>query len=174
MKVLIQWATNPPTDFITYDINSIADARRLPRKPSPTGPQVLTDTQGWLAAINIQGVEFTGFDHVGFELINNVLVVTAWNDGPDFGPNERWGQKWTFAPPAPDVRINNAINTVQTVTWYGESNSTPALQGVPVLPYSELTFPPNNQTFHGVWVTDAQWNILVNSRSAHGWREWIG
>jgi hypothetical protein len=174
MRVYIQWATNPPTDYIAYDINRVADARQLPRKPAPTGVQNIDTTQGWLASINIQCFIFSGYDHVGFEIVSNTLVVTAWNDGADFGVTEYWGQKWTFAPPAPDIKIQNAINTVQTCTWYGKVNSAPVLGGVlNVRPYEELTFPPNNQTLHGVWMSDTLWQQHVSAKSERSWMEWI-
>lgn len=174
MKVLIQWATNPPTDWVEYNIQTVGDARRLPRKAEPNGPQVLDNKPGWLAAMNLQGVIFTGFDHIGFEVVNNVLVVTAWNNGTDFGVTEYWGQKWTFAPPAPDVKIQNAINTVQTVTWYGKENCLPRVQQQPVVihPWEELTFPPANQTLHGVWISDTAWQQHKDALSLRTWREW--
>jgi hypothetical protein len=174
MKVLIQWATATPTDWIQYDIQSVGDARRLPRKNVPTFNPVIDNTPGWIAAVNIQGVVFTGYDHIGFEMLNGTLVVTCWNDDlEDFPVGTRWGQKWTLGIPAPDPKIGGALNTVQTCTWYGEPNCQPVLLGVPnVHPYSELTFPPNNQTLHGVWVSDTLWAQHENIRSSHTWDEW--
>lgn len=175
MKVLIQWATSVPTDWVEYDIQSVGDARRLPRKPPPTGGESLDNKQGWIAGINIQGIVFTGDDHIGFEVVNGALIVTCWNDDPDdFPVGTRWGKKWTLGIPKADPKLSGAVNTVQSVQFYGEPNSVPVQMNYPaVLPYSELTFPPANQTLHGVWLDDAQWAAHISKQSAHGWREWI-
>lgn len=173
MKVLIQWATSNPGDWDTYDINSVRDVRRLPRKPPPVGGENLDGNAGWVAGINIQGVVFTGYDHIGFEMVNGVLIVKCWNDGSDFAVGERWGQVWQFPAPFFDERFGQ-MNVEQTVTWYGESQSTPVLLGVQgVRPWAEFVPAPNNQTIHGVWMSDALWAEHQARQSTRGWREWV-
>lgn len=174
MRVLIQWATSAPGNWTTYEINGMSDARRLPRKPAPTNASSVDAQLGWYAAINIQGVVFTGYDHIGFEMVSGTLIVKCWNDDPDdFPVGTRWGQVWQIPVPFLDTRINR-MNVEQTVTWYGEANSTPVLLGVPnVQPWSGFTPPPNNTTIHGVWMTDEQWAAHQTAQSVHGWREWL-
>lgn len=174
MRVLIQWAASAPADWTVYDINNISDARRLPRKPLPTASSSLDAAFGWYAAINIQGVLFDGYDHVGFELVSGTLIVKCWNDDlEDFPVGTRWGQVWQIPVPFFDSRVGQ-VNVEQSVTWYGEADSAPVTLGVPnVRPWAEFVPPPSNTTIHGVWMTDAQWAAHEAVRSVRYWREWV-
>lgn len=176
MKVLIQWATSAPGSWTEYQIDGIADARRLPRKPAPTSSSSLDAQLGWYAAINIQGVVFTGYDHIGFEMVGSTLIVKCWNDDPeDFPVGTRWAQAWQIPVPFFDNRPGiNQMNVEQTVTWYGEANSQPVLLGAPnVQPYSQFVAPASNATIHGVWMTEAQWAAHIAAQTTVGWREWL-
>lgn len=176
MRVLIQWATSTATDWVAYDITRAADVRALPKKPSPTDSSVLDGQPGWIAAVNIQGIEFAGFDHIGFGISGTALVVTCWNDDPaDYPAGTRWGQVWTLDTPAPDPRFGGQVNTRQTLAWYCEANSEPVLAGITgYQPFTAMPIPAANNTIHGVWVSDTQWDTLRTVRTPHGWREWVG
>lgn len=73
MRVLIQWATSAPGDWTTYDLNAPRDVRNLPKKPVPNNSSTLDGNPGWVAGVNIQGVVFTGFDHIGFDVVLGTL-----------------------------------------------------------------------------------------------------
>lgn len=174
MRVLIQWATATASDWVEYNFTSISQIRAVPKKPVPSDASTLDNAPGWISAVNIQGIEFTGYDHIGFALSGGALVVTCWNDDPeDFPVGTRWGQVWALQPPAPDPAFGGQVNTRQSVIWYGEAQSDPALAGVPVLPYAQMVKPHQNNTIHGVWMSDGQWAALEGARSQRGWREWV-
>jgi hypothetical protein len=192
VRVLVQWATATVADWVTYDINRIQDVRAMPKKPRPSDSPVIDNSAGWVAALNIQGIVFTGYDVIGFTYASGALRVHCRNDGPDFAANQRWGQVWELQSYAPDPRfpvpnpdpnpswqrglvggVMCYVNTRQSVTWYGEPQSDPVTQGVPgVLPFASMPMPTNpNDILYGVWVSDAQWAALSAARSPKSWRE---
>lgn len=147
VKVLIQWATHTPHGWSEYDIDTLADARRLPRKPVPSDRPEVDEEEGWFAAAKIGDTVFTGYDHLGFRREQEGLIVVTWNDDPEqYPPGMRWGQEWWF-------------NRYFTGTmWYGEPGSTPHRLGVPrVRPWSEFVPSRANATLHGIWMPDARW-----------------
>ena len=105
MKVLVQWATSTMTDWVQYDINSMADVRAMPRKPVPGDSPLIDDQPGWISAVNIQGVVFSA-DHLGFAIDGNGhLVVGKWNDDAADWPAVPFGWRYTFGPLAPDPNL---------------------------------------------------------------------
>lgn len=152
MKVLVQWATASVSDWVQYDINSMADVRAMPRKPVPSDSPLIDNEPGWIAAVNIQGVVFTA-DHLGFSLDGNGhLVVGKWNDDAADWPAVPFGWRYTFGPLAPDPNlplsmrpdaaayqatfpervgdidgVPHLINTQQTVTRYMDASVRTAL-----------------------------------------------
>lgn len=179
MRVYVQWTTLTPSDWQPYDLNRTQDVRSLPRKSAPTAASVLDETPGWVSGVNLQGVVFEGFDHYAVDFGASVLIVRVWNDDPRSGYDvgKRWGQVWTFAPPAADPKLGGAINTVQSVTWYGEAQSEAVLNtvgsGIVFQPWSAFTVPASNITWHGFQVSDALWAAIRATRTMRGWREWV-
>lgn len=175
MRVYIQWTTLTASDWQPYELGKTADLRALPRKQAPTATSVLDDQPGWVSGINLQGVVFEGFDHYGVEFGTGLLIVKAWNDDPRSGYDvgKRWGQAWTFAPPAPDASLGGVVNTVQTVTWYGEPGCEAAGTGPLLQSWASFTPSPSNQTWHGIQVSGALWTSTRGARSQRGWREWV-
>lgn len=175
MRVYIQWSTQTVADWVAYDITGMRDIRSLPKKPSPSDSPIIDNQLGWVCAVNIQGVVFEGYDHIGFDAAGSEIIVTCWNDDPvDFPAGSRWGQVWRLDFPAPDVAVGGLINTRQTVTWYCEAGSYPVSIGLTSYrPYSEMVFPNSNNTIHGVWLPDTKYDEHVSARTLHGWREWI-
>lgn len=173
MKVLIQWATATAQDWFEYDIKNNGHARSLPRKAKPVGGEAIDNEPGWISAINVQGVIFDGFDHLGLEMFNGVLTVTAWCDDADDMPEDAFfGQVWTFQDLAPDPRIGGRLNTRQSLETYARHGSNAAAQGVPHKSFELLPKPPASQTLHGVWLDNARFQRHLDVRSERGWREW--
>lgn len=179
MRVYIQWTTLTPSDWQPYELTRLQDVRALPRKAQPTATSVLDNQPGWVSGINLQGVVFEGFDHYAVDFGTGLLIVRVWNDDPRSGYDvgKRWGQVWTFAPPAPDAKLAGAVNTVQTVTWYAEPGSEAAASlagtGIVFQPWADFQVPASNITWHGIQVTSTLWDATRQARSVRGWREWV-
>lgn len=172
MIIYLQWAMAVPQDWAAVDVTRDQQIRNAAKKAEPVGGEVLDNTPGWLIGANCQGITFNGYDHVAVQtLAGNGLKFTCWQDDPvDFPPGTRYAVRWDLMPPTFDVSING-INTVQQRTLWAEANAGPGLEGA--LPWSQFVLPPANMTFHGIWVTDQQFQDHLNIRSFHGWREWI-
>lgn len=180
----MQWALAVPQDWQPYEITKVGDVRTLPRKGVPATGAVVDQTPGWVVGANVQGVIFEGWDHVGVEYGSNLMTVKAWNDDSRSGwtVGKRYGQVWTFAPPAPDIKLKNAINTVQTCTWFGEGESDPVVLGgmLPVAfggqlqPWTAFTATDARNTWHGIQLSQELWDAHVAARSTVGWTDWIG
>lgn len=187
MRVLIQWATATVSDWVEYDITRLSQVRAMPKKPVPSDSPLIDDNVGWISAINIQGVVFQSWDHIGFGISGGVLQVGAWNDDAADFPAVPWGVLYTFDTPAPDPNFGGAINTRQTVTRYADISTLQALLGTDWdnmarlwladpsrRAWSEFPRFNNKVTIHGVWSSPEHNDALVAARSPRGWREWIG
>lgn len=181
MKVLIQWTKANPEDWIEVDVRNSGPFRRawenLPAKPLPVGGEAIDNAPGWLFTINVQGVDFSGFDHLTGRPTDTGVEVTAWNDDPDdYPPGERFAQVWDFRPLRADPRYGGALNTEQYLTVYDERVPSPftgqVTSGGPVVvrPWSEFVI-PTTRTIHGIWVSDELAASHRNVRSSRGWRE---
>lgn len=180
MLVYVQWAKAHPTDYDVYEIASMRDVRRLPRKGIPSGGETLDDNAGWLSDVVVQGVSFEGWDHASADFpAPGVLRVIVWNDDPVDYPDGPWAQVWDFHDPVPDAR--HGVNTLQYLTvytdvpaliafWTGQSTTGGP---VVVLPWADFPQPAANVTLHGIWVDDALYQQHLAVRTRHGWREWI-
>ncbi len=181
MRVYIQWAKADPGDYVSLDLTRIQQVRSLPKKPVPTGQPTLDNNEGWLADVLVQGVSFSGVDHLSCAFPSDgSFEVMAWNDDPEDYPDGPEGYVWRFFNPTLDPRYGE-VNTRQLLTVY---TSVPALianwtgqstSGGPVTvrPWSEFVIPPSNVTFHGVWQTDPLFELHRQRRTPHSWREWI-
>jgi len=179
MRVLIQWTKANPTDWEQLAMTSNTQWRQLPSKPEPVGGETIDDSPGWIYALNVQGIEFVGYDHYSVAMNGAGLDVTVWNDDPVDHLGEFRAQAWTLLLPTLDGRYGQ-INTRQSLTVYDEVSPSPwegqttTMGPVTVLPWASFSPPQANMTRHGIWVSDTLADAHVAARSAHGWREWIG
>ena len=179
MRVLIQWTRANPTDWEVLEMTSNTQWRGLPKKAEPVGGEVIDDTPGWVYALNVQGVEFSGYDHYSVAMNGAGLDVTIWNDDPADHPGEFRAMRWTMLLPTLDGRYGQ-INTRQTLTVYDERTPSPWVgvetSGGPVtvLPWTDFGPPQANLTRHGIWVDEALRVAHEAVRTKRGWREWVG
>lgn len=173
VRVLVQWARSSPSDWVELNVRNSRDVRDLPRKPVPTASSVVDNSPGWLCAVNVQGIVFSGYDHLAIEPVGQALRVTGWCDDPEDHGDTRWGTSWLLEPPGPDPALNGAVNTRQTRTVWGTPEVAEWFPGVEVLPWAEFVPPPSNLTRHGIWLPDDLFIAHNKGRSHHGWREWI-
>lgn len=172
MIIYLQWAMAVPQDWTAVDVTRNQQIRNAAKKALPTGGEVLDNNPGWLNSANCQGISFSGWDHTAIEVIGDGLRITGWCDDPeDFPPGTKYAIRWDLMPPAPDPAIGGRMNTVQTRTVWAESNA--GMDHTNPLPWSQFVLPPANQTFHGIWLTEEQFNEHMSIRSLHGWKEWV-
>lgn len=178
MRVLIQWA-DEVADWVEYDINSVRDIRTLPTRP--------------ISGVNLQGVVFQSWDHLGVDWGADpewgfAVRIGAWNDDVEDYPlnGVPWGVEYHFGTPAPDPAYGGAINTRQRAVRYADDAVLHALTGTQWdtlalvwltdpnrRPWSEWQGFRANQTLDGVWVDDATNLAQQAARSNRGWREWV-
>lgn len=182
MRVWIQWATATPSDYVMYDLGQGANAvRDLPTRAEPPGGQgtvALDETLGWVAALNVQGIVFSGYEHYGmaYNRQARILTIGAWNDEP---ADNSWGPymtSWTLEFPRNDPQLN-AINTVQARAIYVEPASEYATwltaQGIPWLDWATRPAFPTQAIRHCPWLSDEQYAAHAAVRNEHVWDEWI-
>ena len=173
MRVYIQWAKVTPQDWLPYEISQSAHVMALARRGVPTGGEQLDDREGWLCGLNCQGIDFSGYDHLAIEVVEDGLRITGWQDDTeDFG-DTRWATEWTLRSCKPDPRIGGRVNTDQSRRVFATPDAAEWFPGVPVLPWEQFVPPPANLTFHGIWLPDALYQAHQAARSLHGWREWV-
>jgi len=182
VRLYFQWTQANPQTWQELDLLPTGATRRtwekLPRKPLPQDTDPIDDNLGWIAALNVQGVAFTGADHYAVEPITGGLRVTVWHDDPDdFPVGKRWADVWTFLTLAPDAKLGGAYNTRQSVVRYAEPDAFDFPFGTPHSivtwrPWSEFILPASGITMHGKWVPDALWAQHKAQQTLKDWREW--
>lgn len=184
MKVWIQWARANPVDYENYDFGAGVNViKNLPSKPEPAGGQgtvALDQNAGWIAAVNVQGVTFNGYEHYGlqYDRQRRMVTVDGWNDEPADNPDGPYAVRWEFEFPRNDPRLNT-INTVQRRIIYVEPGSPYAawLDSVFVVwtPYSEFlnSLAPVAQRRHCPWLSNEQQAAHAAIRNERVWDEWI-
>ena len=175
MRLYVQWATNPPTDWVPVNVTSYGKWRGLPTRPEPRGGEPIDATPGYVHSVMCQGVSIQSMDHYHVRRAGSALVVTAWNDPEDWPPGTRWAQRWTFGKLRNDPRLH-VLNTNQRLTVYREGD-TPDMgestTGGPIEYKSWSDFvPPTDGVRHGIWLPDDLNERHFKARSIHGWREW--
>jgi hypothetical protein len=183
--VLVQWATDPPANWQSVNVDATGSAsrawRNLPSKPVPTGGETINAQTGWVYDLNVQGVTFAGYDHYAVEPVDQGVRVTVWNDDPEDWPaGTRNAAVWTMLTPAMDARYGQ-FNTRQGLTRYLEQGAPaqyflPAeasLGPVVVRPWSEFSPPAANITRHGIWLSDELAANHVAAQALRGWRDWV-
>ena len=197
MLVAVQWTQTTPKNWINFELNkNTAKAfAALAKKPVPpvTGVVPLDNQPGWIFDLCIQGVHFYGFDHVAVVPFQDqdALKIWCWNDDvEDDDPSStpyKWGEYWELFNPAPDKRLpknafgTHPVNTVQHKTIFTEveglsdfSEQLTTSGPVEIKLWEEWVMPPEEMTFHGVWVRDtALWQKHFDVRSKRDWREWV-
>lgn len=163
-RIYIAWTKANPVGWEPYDIEKSVDVRKLPDKGEPTAPfdpsAADADDPGWVAGVNIQGVEIVGFDHYHPRInpTNPLLIdIVCWNDDSADWP-QPWGIIWSFANPRTDPRVGNRLNTEQYCAVYGNDAYLPGATttGGPVThdPWSSFVVPSDsNLNRHGIWVS---------------------
>lgn len=175
MRILVQWTTRTPHDYVEMDSS---DWAALPTKPVPVGGESLDEGEGWVADLVVQGVSFAGADHYAVEdLPGGALRVTTWTDDPDDYPQDQfWADVWTFLPLAPDPLLGGAWNTRQSHVWYARPWNRRKFDGVSVdfeiRRLREFSPPPDAVVRHGISAPTGLYQRIERRRSFHGWREW--
>jgi hypothetical protein len=192
-RVRVQWATNPPHDWVEVDVTPTgAGAQRwrsLAMKALPDGSETIDGSPGWLMCVEVDGVLFEGFDHVAADFggsgSNRFLRVYAWNDDTgDFDDPQSlgyaWGEVWGFHQHRPDPRVGGQVNTWQVKTVYAEDlvdmgrffpQSTTGGE-VQLRPWSEFPTPSADLVRHGVWLDESLWAAHYPARRPVDWRDW--
>ncbi len=169
MRVLYQWATLTPSDWLEVDAARWVD---LAKKPAPP-PRNLDDDGGWVNRVCVQGVEFTA----------DWYAVEPWEDGcrvtaVDVEADRRKASVWTFRPLAPDPAFGGRYNTRQTKVvyagqairdWYDQMGSPVDFE---VRPWVEFPRPDETLIRYGVTMPQALYGRHEGARRQVGWREW--
>jgi hypothetical protein len=115
MKIYIQWATNPASDWVMYDHRDWPD---LPYKPVPKGGEVIDEKQGWILRLNVQGVIFSE-DHIAMKEKDGKLLVQSYNDdtidelGNEIKSGSLAAVDFYFDTVAPDAAIGGRLILVK-------------------------------------------------------------
>lgn len=192
MKILVQWATDPPGDW--QEIES-RDWTALPKKPEPPvdrspiyddneavmgfiGTGVVIDDQpGWVNRVCVQGVSFFG-DHIAVLHYpdEKFIEIYCWNDDlGDYLPEELYASIWRFYP----LLTKPILNTRQHCTRFIHSsllNDAPKMETtgglVQYQDYDDFVIPDDSLVRHGIWMTDVLNNEL-RAFAPMGWRRWL-
>lgn len=161
MLVLVQWAQSQPGDWVEID------SEKWHTLALKAHGSKVDNAPGLIAAINVQGVIFAGFDHCHVEPIaGRGCRVTTWRDD-DSDP-----VAWEFLPLAPDPAVGGRYNTHQRRVVYCDHAERRALyldtEKTEVRTRGEWKAPKGASVRHG-GVTDEKHRSAVSSR---GWREW--
>lgn len=175
MKILVQWSKANPSDWEAIDS---ASWRHAAKKMDPTGTGLnlpVDNNPGWVSALNIQGVIFSGEDHYAIEHIaDDEIRVTTWFDSPtDMGVDGPIGQVWKFKTLAPDPGLGGAINTRQSVVKYANGSVFAKLQaiGVDARPWADFQPPTDIHVRHGKLLSNDLHKHHKVTVSRVGWRE---
>lgn len=173
MLVFVQWSLAVPRGWDEVDSS---EWRSLPSKPVPAGGDVVDQKRGWVFGVNVQGVEFFGFDHIALADIDDGGVrVWGWNDDlDDVETRYRWGVVWDFLPPAFDEQVGQ-VNTRQSMIHYAEdaADFSEQIGGLAVAAWSDYPAPPADVVRHGVWLADELFAEHKAAQTVRGWREWV-
>lgn len=185
MRLVVQWATLTPS----YVQVASADWLTLPKKREPDGTEVIDETPGWINAIIVHGLEFSGYDHYAVEdQPDGSVKVTVWNDDPADWPDNKFAQEWLFYPLIRDARIGLRWNTLQYCTRYAEAaadaNAWRAANAVTnngdpvtIRRWNQFAPPAEALARHGIWLTDTLYNQhrdVINQAPSRvtSWRSW--
>lgn len=188
MLLYVQWTKAAPEGWVSIDLTDPRAWRNLAKKAEPSGGEAVDNSPGWPFALCLQGIDFSGFDHYSAGALNDAILgkgvrVIVWNDDPEqFTPLERYAMVWDLYEPAPDPSVAGGVNTRQKLTVYTDDPRlvtayavvTTTLGPVVVRPWSEFVKPREQDTKHGIQVSDQLAAAHTALRVRHGWREWVG
>jgi hypothetical protein len=170
-KGYVQWGRSQASDWEEFDS---ADWKHLPGKGVPATIDVPDSARGWINALNLYGVIFSG-DHYAIEdLPNGAVRVYCWNDDPDDQDSSIFSARVVdLHPLQADPGMGGAINTKFTQTIYaGSGLSFNPQQNTTVLPWDQFS-PPNQVLIrHGIWLPEQLYEDHNQVQTQHGWREW--
>lgn len=174
MKLLIQWTTTKPTSWIEIDTSEWTN---LPKLPTPTGNEVITNQPGYIFQINIQGLMFAGFDHYAVIDLGGFTRVVCWSDDSgdlhDITDTSYFHARvWNIYPLQWDEKLQ-CMNTLQEQIIYGPTTH----ESVDAVRKDWKDFQPPNDIYvrHGIWVSDKlndAHRSVVDTSVRHGWRAW--
>ena len=170
MKLLIQWTTTNPTNWIEIDSR---EWPQLPKAPLPKGGEKITEEPGYIFQLNIQGLMFAGFDHYAVIDLGGFTKVICWsNDPEDEDESYRHARTWNIYPLQWDEKLQ-CMNTLQEQIIYGPTTH----EDVDAVRRDWNEFKPPNDIYirHGIWVDDELNNAhreVVSKGVDHGWRAW--
>lgn len=159
MLVQVQWATDPPEDWVNIDSK---DWWKLPKKDEPIGNEILDSTPGWVCRMNIQGVPFVGFDHYALweESATGAVYFAGWANDLEERPNEEFeGQIWIFQPVFDSPPYTNQILHIY-------DGSIPAARRMAIL--NGKKWMTTGGLVNQYKFTDYQWSNIPNKIVRHG------
>ncbi len=163
MKVLVQWTRPQPQDWEHLDSSR------------------WRGTQGKPYCLNVQGTEFSGYDHYAVEhLLDGACRVVAWKDDPeDYSPSKFFARSMTFFPLSPDPSIGGAYNTHRSRTtiyaapfWLEYYARLGPIQNTEIKPWEAFRPPGEVDTRHGVWIKNEDVLLYTQKRTSCNWRDW--
>jgi len=183
MKILAQWAKRTPGDWEEIDSADWFAKAKKPLPPS-AGTRIpasaLDNAAGWINALNVQGVIYTGYDHYAVsDLPDGAIKVTAWKDDPAYyTAADLFAIETIFRPLAPDPEMGDAINTNQSTVVYTGAKSREWFDAVGPLnkteikDYADFVKPSAGKIRHGIYIEDAHFEAHRSSLSKKSWRDW--
>jgi hypothetical protein len=136
--------------------------------------EVPDGNKGWITALNLFGVVFSGDHYAVEDLPNGAVRVTCWNDDPDDQDSSLfYARVVDFWPLQADPTMGGAINTkFQQTIYAGPGLSLPVQQYTTVVPWSQFSPPNPSIARHGIWLPDQLYEEHNQAQTTHGWREW--
>lgn len=175
MKLLIQWSLSHPQSWTEIDSS---EWTALPKKPVPSGGEVIDDEPGWIRDVCIQGITFSPSDHVAIETIGDNVKVTSWCDDPnDYEPAKFYARVTVIHPVRPDPKLGGALNThIETVLYAGKDElerlKNLNISDAELKSWDKFVKPPENITRHGIWLDDKLFEKHAALAQPVSWREW--
>lgn len=198
MKVLVQWATNPPSNWVEVDS---ADFANLPKKPEPPedrkptcdsdgkvtafegGDVVIDDQPGWIHRICVQGISFLG-DHIAVVDQGSYIEVIVWNDDPDDRKKQEFcADVWRLYPDIIDQIYQEGNESYRFKGFLQERslflgsaltkpNDMTSGGRTKVKAYQKFIAPDVLVVRHGIWLLDSLATEL-NKVPIPSWKEWL-
>lgn len=198
MKVLVQWATNPPSGWAEVDSENWAI---LPKKPEPPADRkpiydgdgkvigfadtdvIIDDQLGWIHRVCVQGISFLG-DHIAIVNRSSFVEVIVWNNDPDDRRKQEFtADVWRLYPDVVE-RIYRERN--ETYRFYGFLQERNLFLGsalprpddmtsggkTEVEAYRNFIAPDESLVRHSIWLLDSLVTEL-NKVSIPGWKDWL-
>jgi len=167
----VQWGRAQASD---WELFNTADWHQLPGRGVPGHADGLDGNKGWICALNLYGVIFSGDHYAIEELPNDGVRVYCWNDDPDDQDASLFVARVVdLYPLQADPAMGGAINTKFSQTIYaGSGLSIGGQQNTVVKPWDQFAPPSPSIRRHGIWLPDALYEEHNQAQTIHGWREW--